>query len=282
MGHQDKIGIVTDSTCDLPEELIAEHQVHVLPTHIIIGDQSFEDGRGISRQAFYDQLPLMDPHPTTAAPSSGAFQELYEKLLTSGISQIVSIHTSASLSGIYNAARLASHQFIERIRVVDSYQTSMGLGFQVLEAAKLASQGAPLKSIITCIQDIRSRVRVVAMLDTLTYLRRSGRVSWARARFGSLLNIKPFIELFQGVVSIIGKVRTRRNGIQHLKQILSNLGPLEHLAMLHTDAEDDVKQVIAELEPEVRSDLLTIYVTTVIGTHVGPNGLGFAAVPGLA
>jgi DegV family protein with EDD domain len=280
LGQQEKVGIVTDSTCDLPEDLVAEHQIHVLPTHIIIGDQSFEDGRGISRQAFYDQLPQMVPPPKTAAPSSGAFHELYEKLLTSGINEVISIHTSATLSGIYNAARLASRQFVERIHVVDSHQTSMGLGFQVLEAARMASQGVPLKSILQCIHEIRSRVRVIAMLDTLTYLRRSGRVSWARAQIGSLLNIKPFIELYQGVVSIIGRVRTKRAGVQHLKQLLSDFGPLEHLAMLHTDAEEEVNQLVTEINPQVRTRILTIYVTTVIGSHVGPRGLGFAAVPG--
>jgi DegV family protein with EDD domain len=116
------------------------------------------------------------------------------------------------------------------------------------------------------------------MLDTLEYVRRSGRVSWARAQLGNLLRVKPFLEVREGDVLRIGDARTRHKGIERLKQLLQDLGALERLAILHTNAEDDARQILDEIHPDLDTTPLVVNVTTVIGTHVGPNGLGFAAV----
>jgi DegV family protein with EDD domain len=121
-------------------------------------------------------------------------------------------------------------------------------------------------------------VRVVAMLDTLEYVRRSGRVSWARAQLGNLLRVKPFLEVRDGEVLRIGEARTRHKGIERLKQLAQGLGALERFAMLHTNAEDEARQILEEINPDLNTSPLVVNVTTVIGTHVGPNGLGFAAV----
>jgi DegV family protein with EDD domain len=125
---------------------------------------------------------------------------------------------------------------------------------------------------------MHNRVGIIAMLDTLEYIRRSGRVSWARARIGNLLQIKPFIELKDGTVSSLGESRTRGKGIQRLKEFLIKLGNLERLAILHTNAEQDAHKFLDNLHIHLSHPPLVINVTTVIGTHVGPNALGFAAV----
>lgn len=270
--------IVTDSTCDLPPEAVEQYQIQVVPNILIIDGQSLEDGKGISRQEFYERLPQMKTAPTTASASVGSFQALYERLFQCGFKHIISLHAPNSLSGIFNAARLAAQSFDNKVEVIDSGQVSLGLGFQAIAAAEAASKDLPLAAILKEINEIRQRVHVVAMLDTLEFVRRSGRVSWVRARLGSLLDIKPFVELREGKVLNLGEARTRHKGVDRLLQLLHNLGPLERLAILHTNAEKDARQILHQLKIELNPIPMLVNVTTVIGTHVGPNGLGFAAV----
>jgi len=272
------VAIVTDSTCDIPAALAEQRDIHIIPNIVVIDGQELEDRKDISRQEFYERLPDMKRPPTTATASSGAYQELYEKLLNQGFEYILSIHASSQLSGICNAANAAAQGLGKRVRVIDSQNVTLGLGFQVLAAAKLAASGSSLEVIMKMLEDMRPRARVVAMLDTLEYLRRSGRVSWARARLGNLLRIKPFVEVKSGGVVSLGETRTRRKGIERLHEFLNAQGTLEQLAILHTNAEQDARQFLAELHFELPAMPLIVNVTTVIGTHVGPNGLGFAAV----
>lgn len=272
------IAIVTDSTCDIPVDLAKQRNIYIIPNIVVIGGQELEDRKDISRKEFYERLPDMKQPPTTATASSGAYQEIYKKLIDQGYEHIVSIHASSQLSGIFNAASTASHGFGGSVSVIDSQNVTMGLGFQVLSAAELASKGDSLEEILDHLNNIRPRARVVAMLDTLEYLRRSGRVSWARARLGNLLRIKPFVEVKSGGVVSLGETRTRRKGIERLHQFLSMQGEVERLAVLHTNAEQDARQFITDLNFNLTADPLIVNVTTVIGTHVGPNGLGFAAV----
>lgn len=278
MSPAPRIALVTDSTSDIPEELVRKYTIHVVPNIIIMGDKSLEDGIGISRQEFYERLPNMDPLPTTSTASSGAYQELYERLFQQGADQIISLHAPEILSGIYNAASLAAGSFGERVSVIDSQQITLGLGFQVLAAAEAIQQGASVSKVIEAIDDTRRRVHVVAMLDTLEYVRRSGRVSWARARIGALLRIKPFLEVKDGNVFSLGETRTFKKGVSRLASLLTGLGPLERLAVLHTNAEGEALSFLEQLSLQADSQPLVINVTTIIGTHVGPHGLGFAAV----
>ena len=273
-----KIGIVTDSTADIPPELAQERGIHIVPAILIIDSQSIKDGEGISRHEFYERLPAMRSLPTTASPSTGSFQQIYDALIRQGFSHIISIHATSRLSGIFNAARVAAQSFGDRVRVVDSEYVTLGMGFQVLAAAEAVMRGLSLEAILAHIEDVRKRVRVIAMLDTLDYIRRSGRVSWARASLGSLLSIKPFVELKEGVVLRMGEVRTRRKGIEHLIELMNKLGPLECLAVLHTNAETEARLMLERLTAKLETTPLLVNVTTIIGTHVGPNGLGFVAV----
>lgn len=274
MGH---IAIVTDSTADIPEELTERHNIYVVPNILVIDGRSAEDGKGISRQEFYAGLPTMKAFPTTATASSGTYQQLYQRLFQEGFSQILSIHAASLLSGIFNAASLAAQSFGEYVRVIDSHYVTLGLGFQALAAAEAALH-EPLESILALVENVRRRVRVVAMLDTLEYVRRSGRVSWARAHLGELLQIKPLVELRSGQVFRLGEERTRRKGIGRLLRHLRDLGKLERLAILHTNAEDDALRILDDLRPDLPTQPFCVNVTPIIGAHVGPNGLGFAAV----
>jgi DegV family protein with EDD domain len=271
------IAIVTDSTADIPQDLTERYQIEVVPNVMVIDGESLLDGEGISREEFYRRLPEMNNPPTTATSSSGVYQNIYHRLFRQGATQILSIHASSLLSGIYNTASLAAQAFDQRVLVIDGEQITLGLGFQVLAAAEAVARGLGIEEIVAAILDVRRRVRVIAMLDTLEYVRRSGRVSWARARLGNLLRIKPFVELRGGRVFSLGEARTRRKGIERLREMLQELGPLDRLAVLHTNAEHDAQAFLASLE-NIPTRPFIVNVTTIIGTHVGPNGLGFAVV----
>ena len=273
-----QIAIVTDSTSDISTELATEHGIHIIPAILVVNGQSLEDGRGISREELYRQLPVMKVSPTTAAPSSGTFQHQYEELLKQGVDQIISIHVSSLLSGMYNSAVVAAKAIGKRVHVIDSRHVTLGLGFQVLAAAQAARSGKAIEDILKIIEEIRRNIHLVAMLDTLEYAYRSGRISWARSNISALLQIKPFVGVDDGKVIRMGEARTRLKGIDRLYRKLAELGPLEHLAILHTNAEVDAQKMVAHFTAAVKSHPLIVNVTSIIGVHVGPNGLGFVAV----
>lgn len=273
-----EIAIVTDSTADIPADYAERYLIHVIPNIIIIDGKSLKDGVDITRQEFYEKLVSMKTLPTTATASSGVYQQLYERLLGQGAKNILSIHASSLLSGIYNAAHIAAQEFQDRVSVIDSQQLSLGLGFQVLEAARAVSRGESLRAVLSIIEDVRSRIRLIAMLDTLEYIHRSGRVSWARARLGNLLRIKPFVEVKNGSVLSLGEARTYQGGVARLRELLLHQGPIEQLAILHTNAEESARRFLSNLPLPLPENPLIVNVTSVIGTHTGPNGIGFTLV----
>jgi len=275
------VAIVTDSTADLPPDLCARYRIHVVPTVLIVNGREYLDEPGsLSRREFFTRLPEMNPPPTTAAPSSGTFERLYRRLLESGHERVLSIHLAASLSGVYQAARLAAQNVNQAaVAVVDSGQITLGLGFQVLDAARAALEDLPLEDLLARLRSVQERIHLLAMLDTLEYVRRSGRVSWARAALGALLDIKPFLAVRAGSVLRAGQTRTRRKGLQRLAQRLNALGPLEYLALLHSNAEEDARTLQAAHQHPVEHPPLVVNITPVLGTHVGPRGVGFVAAP---
>ena len=275
-----KLGIVTDSTSDLPVYLVEENNIQVVPTILILEGKEYADGIGITREEFYNRLPSLRTPPTTAAPSIGDFTTPYETLLTQGCDHIISIHAASQLTTIVNVARQAAKEFPDKVTCIDSGSLSLGLGFQVLAAAEESE--TDLKSALDAIASTRKRLQVSAALDTMEYLKRSGRVPGAVATLGGLLSIKPMIELVDGEVKAIGAVRTTKQADERILNFLLGLGDLERLAILHTNAEPRARQLLNELMSRVRKsiprDILFVNVTAVIGTHLGPNGLGFAAV----
>lgn len=275
-----KLGIVTDSTSDLPQYLIDEYGLEVIPTILVLDGREYADGNGISRDEFYRRLPGMKSPPTTAAPSIGEFAARYQKLLADGCDHILSIHAAGQLTTIVNTARQAAGTHTGRITVIDSGSLSLGLGFQVLAAAEAAEEG--MQAALKAVESTRQRMQVYAALNTMENLRRSGRVPGAVAALGGLLSIKPLIELNEGEVRAIGAVRTTHQAGERIADLLLQGDPLERLAVLHTGAEargrDFISSMMLQFSLSMPRDILLVNVTPVIGTHVGPNGLGFAAV----
>ncbi len=276
-----KLGIVTDSTCDLPQLLVEQHELEVVPCILVIdGKEYVDDGKGFTRAEFYKLLPSLRTQPTTSAPSLGDFSTRYESLFTRGCDQILSIHAAGALTSILNVACKAAENFPDRVTCVDSTSLSLGLGFQVLAAAEAAELG--LQAALAAVESTRKNLRVYAALDTVEYLRRSGRVPATVAMLGSLLSIKPMIELTNGQVKAIGAVRTTNQANERMSRYLMDELPLGRLAILHTSAESRakgfLKGLMEQASQSIPRDLLMLNVTTVIGTHIGPNGLGFASV----
>ena len=275
-----KLGIVTDSTCDIPQFLIEEHELQVIPCLLIVEGKEYIDGKDLIREEFYKRLPSLPTSPTTAAPSIGDFATRYEELLSRGCDQILSIHAAGALTSILSSARQAANDFHGYVTCVDSTSLSLGLGFQVLAAAEAAEMG--LQAALGALERTRQRLQVFAALDTLEYLKRSGRVPAAAAMLGGLLKIKPLIELANGDVKAIGAARTASQANERMTTLILEGGALERLAILHTGAEARAREFLNELmqhaSQSVPRDILMVNVTTVIGTHVGPNGLGFAAI----
>jgi len=275
-----RIAIVTDSAADIPAALAQEHAIQVIPAILVVDGQSLPDGQGLSREAFYNRMPSMTQPPTTASPSPEAFVAAYRAALQSGAATVLSIHVSGRLSGIAQIAQRVAGAFDGQVQVIDSSQVSLGAGFQVLAAARAAAQGRPLAEVLSTIESVRRRVRVVAMIDDLEYLRRSGRVNWLRTGLGVLLHIRLLVDLADGAVRRLGQVRSRTKAVEALVEKALSWGELDQLGVLHASAIDDAKALAARLASKVRSlsQPVVVDVTTVIGTHVGPRSLGLVGV----
>jgi DegV family protein with EDD domain len=273
------IRIVTDSTCDLPEAVVTEHGITVVPLYINFGDQSYLDGIELSRQEFYERLPDCDPPPTTAVPGTEMFRQAYERLAGEGATEVLSSHISISLSAVVDVARLGAKETdAVPVTVFDSGQLSLGTGFLVLTAAKAAAMGCSMDEIIALLEEQGSRTHVFAALDTLEFLRRSGRMSRVMAGLGSVLRIKPLLKMYNGEPTA-ERVRTRDRATKRLISLLSDLAPLEQVALVHTHAPDraeELRQRVEHLLPE--GEVPSVDITPVIGAHIGPSAVGFACV----
>ncbi|MFN2112055.1 MAG: DegV family protein [Anaerolineales bacterium] len=273
------IKVVTDSTCDLPSDLVEDLGISVVPLFINIGDQSYLDGVDITRTEFYSELPAYPKHPTTGTPGMQSFLGLYNELADKGATEILSIHISHTLSGTVNVAQSAAEEYSRLpVEVVDSGQLSTGTGFQVELAAKMAADGKGMAEILAALDDLRSRTFVTAALSTLEFLRRSGRMNRFMHGLGSLLHIKPILTMENGQPGS-EKVRTSLRAEKRLVKLLEEHLPIERFALLHSNAQakaEEFKQKIESLLPE--GEVLSMDITPVLGVHIGPGAFGYAVV----
>ena len=270
------IRIVTDSTCDLPEEVVSKYNLSVIPLHINQGEESYLDGIELTREEFYARLPDYNPAPTTATPSLETFRLKFEQLADEGAQSILSIHISETLSATINSARIAAKQFTRiPVMVLDSSQLSLGLGFIVEKAAKL---GHKVEEIVDDLQEVMKRTYVFASLKTLEYLRRSGRMNFALARFGELLQIKPLLHMNQGN-PVAHRVRTQGRATERMMEWLAEYAPFEKLAIVHAAVQAEaeaMRERVKEFLPD--GDIPVVQITPVLGSHLGIGALGFACV----
>jgi DegV family protein with EDD domain len=274
------VRIVTDSTCDLPPQIIAKYGIHVVPLYINIGHEGYLDGVDITREDFFTRLPDFPEHPSTAVPSIGRFTVAYNILADEGATEILSIHISSALSGVVNMARLAAESSTSvHVTVVDSQQLSLGTGFLVMTAAEMAGEGKTVPEILAALRSQIERTHVFAALDTVEFLKRSGRMNKYLANFASLLQIIPILTMYNGKPGT-EKIRTHDRAIKRVLEMLDSFGQLEKIAIVHTHATIDrlteFKKIATSHLPRV--DIMVEDITPVIGAHIGPGAIGFAIV----
>lgn len=274
------IRIVTDSTCDLPEKIVDQHAITVIPLHINVGEKTYLDGVNLTRSEFYAQLPDFSPSPKTAAPGPEVFTQAYERLADEGALAILSIHISETLSATINSARIAAEQFTRiPVTVLDSSQLSLGTGFLVERAALLAQLGKKVEEIVSNLQDVMKRTYVFASLKTLEYLRRSGRMNFAIAKFGEFLQIKPLLHMNIGKATAF-RTRTQKRATERLMEWLNEYAPYEKLAILHAGVQEEAEALYEQVHsffPQV-GEVSIVQITPVLGAHLGIGALGFACI----
>lgn len=273
------VRIVTDSTCDLPASVISRYGICVVPLYINVGSRSYLDGIDLTRDEFYRNLPAYPQQPTTAVPSPQKFRALYDMLADEGASAVLSIHISSSLSGTVNVAQTAADETTSvPVTVFDSRQLSLGTGFLVETAARLAQAGATLPQIIDVLNDQIKRTYVHAALDTLQFLRRSGRMSAVLSTVGDLLQIKPLLKMYDGI-SGADRVRTYKHALKYLVEMLHKYSPFEKIAILHSNAPERAQALLQEIKDILPDkEIWFEQINPVLGAHIGPGVVGFACV----
>jgi DegV family protein with EDD domain len=270
------VRIVTDSTADLTKEQQQAAGITVVPLNVHFGDQVFRDHVDLTADEFFRRLKASAQLPRTSQPAVGVFEEAYRTLRQNG-DEIVSVHLSSKVSGTYNSALMAAKGVDETaIEVVDSLSTSMALGFIALEGARLARAGKDRASIAERLRGLVPKARVICVVDTLTYLERGGRIGKARALLGSLLNVKPILQLKDGEVVPVGRARGRPQALSRLVELLERDGHVSQLAIMHGSAPADAEQLrerVAASYPGL--DILLTEIGAVLGTHTGPGVIGF-------
>lgn len=274
------IHVVTDSTADLSRAQAEALGVTVVPLTIRFGEEQFLDGVDLDSDAFYAKLASSSVHPTTSQPTPEQFMRAYTPLLQNPEDQVVSLHISGKLSGTLQSAHIARQELdAGRIHLVDTETVSAGLQFVVTAAAEDVAAGADAATVAQRAEARRSKVTIYVLLDTLTYLQRGGRIGRAQAVIGSVLGVKPLLTVAEGEVGPQARVRSRRQGIEMITELLQERLPLRRVAAFHCGA----PELLPVLEKRLRAALPDVEIVTgqvgpVVGVYTGPGGLGIAAL----
>ena len=267
--------IVTDSTADLPADFVRELDITVVPLNVHFGDAVFRDGIDLTTNQFFMRLSTSDIHPTTSQPSIGAFLETYRFLLGEG-HDILSLHVSGKLSGTMNSALVAQRELQagSRLEVVDTGLTSMALGLVVLDAARAAKRGVVLAEAADQARTASSRTHLQLFLETLEFLRRGGRIGRAQAFLGGILSFKPIIQLRDGEVHPVERVRTRGRAVERLIEWARGHSNIQEIAVLYSTTPEEAASLAGRLRsifPE--APVVVAQYGPVVGVHVGPGGM---------
>ncbi len=272
------VAVVVDSTADIPADIREELGITVVPLLVLFGNDQYRDGIDLSNDEFYARLVEGSIHPTTSQPSSGDFVEAYERLAKDH-EGIISIHLGGKLSGTVRAAQQAADMVPHiPIRVVDSGSVSMGLGFLGIDAAQMAREGKSLDEIAAAVEALIPRIVLWAVLDTLKYIERGGRIGKGQAFLGTLLNVKPMIYV-RGEVLPGERVRTHKKAIARMVELATEEAPYTHLAVLHSTSKEYAEDLANQLGAIfARDQIIVAQLTAVIGVHGGPGIVGVTGI----
>ena len=278
-----RVAVVTDSASDMDPGRAAALGIAIVPLIVNFGSETYSSGVNLSTEDFWTRMTAPDaPFPTTAACSPGDFQTTYQRAFDEGAEAIVSVHVAGTLSGTIKAAQIGAAMFKDReIHVIDSMSASMGEGMLAEKAVQMAADGASAAEIAQTINRRREDLQVYLALETLEYLKRGGRISGAEAAIGTLLSVKPIIEIKDGKVETAERVRTRGKAREKLVELLT-VRPMERLSILHT-TNAGVEEFVEQLLPRVpggidRSKVTIDTVGPSVGPHLGPGCVGAVAL----
>ncbi len=284
------IAVITDSTSDLPQDVVSSKGIRVVPLSVHFGSETFLDGVTIRSDEFFRRLKSGPDFPKTSQPSAGSFLEAYRAAAAAGADQIVSIHVSSGVSGTYNSAVQAKQELGAsgpRVEVVDTLQASMALGLVVMQVADAVRTGATFQHAAALARALSQRARFFGLLDTLEYLHRGGRVGRAKLYLGSLLSIKPILGLVAGEAHPIDRARSRQKGIARIIEIARREAPLTGLSVLYGEdraAADALAAALHDLVPATAPGQarpggpIISQFGPVLGTYLGPEALGVCLI----
>ena len=270
------IRIVTDSASDISLEEAEDLGIEIVPLSIRFGEAEYTDLVDLSVSDFYQKMAESDLLPSTAAPSPGAFEAAFKRCAEAGADGVICINLSLALSATGQAAQLAADALADTLPVkcIDSKSITCGLGTIIRKAAGAAKDGGSMDEIVALVENLTSRTRIFATLDTLENLKKGGRIGGAKAMLGTMLQFKPCLDLSSGEVVEAGRQRTRKKSLIWLKEVLESEGEISELSIIHGDAPDleEFATLISDIIPidQIRINQLG----AVIGTHGGPRVLG--------
>jgi len=279
------VAIVTDSTAYLPLDLVARQGIRVVPLHVVLGGQQFSEGVDVTTAELAAALRKFTP-VSTSRPSPQAFLDAYEAAAANGADAVVSVHISADMSGTVESATLAAGQSPIPVEVVDSRSLGMAMGYAVLSAATAAQQGQDAKAVAAIASSRAGAATVIFYVDTLEYLRRGGRIGAASALLGSALAIKPLLELSDGHIQAIERVRTSVRALSRLEELALQAADAAgesgvDIAVHHLDSQTRAGDLVDRLRQRVAATTTVVLVElgAVVGAHVGPGTIAVAVSP---
>jgi DegV family protein with EDD domain len=278
------VAVVTDSTCDLPRDLVEQLGIRVVPLSVTFGDETLISGISIGHEEFYARLRRTDRLPTTSQPAPAWFEEAYGDCIDDGLDAVVSLHVSSALSGTVELARHRAGKVDIPVEVVDSRMVGGSLGLAVLAAHRVAEAGGTVEEVVAAAERVRDRSQSLLVVDTLDFLRRGGRLTGAQALVGNVLRVKPLLHLTEGRVEVRERTRTWTRAMDRIVDIVEELaadGPVD-VILAHAVAAERAAELWSRLEDRVQmAERLETLIGPIVGTHVGPGAIGLAAVPAL-
>lgn len=274
-----KIKFATDGVADLPKALLEKHDIAVVPSYVNYGGRSMaDDGKELSREKFYQDLPNLTVHATTAAPPPALAEEVLTRHFE-GADHLIAIVTPPKLAANYNSFRLGGASLpADRYTLIDSRRVAMAMGWQVVVGAEVAARTGSLEATLDAIRRVQRNEVLYCALPTLEYLRRSGRVGWASASIGSLLQIKPILQVDDDDIRLAARVRTYHKAVDYVIDMLRQQGPLAKLAIIHANHCDGALEIMERVRDIAPADAIIADIGPTLGVHVGPGALGFASV----
>lgn len=272
------IAIITDSTCGLPKELIERHKLIVAPCQVRIGEQVYREGVDLTAEELFHRMFTSHATPATSLPAGEDYTAAFEEVLRRGATKVLGLFVGSQLSGTFNGARLAAQEYDLEVEMIDSGTTSLALGLLVLEAARRVEAGGDFHEIAESLRAETDNLEAYALLDTLEFVRRGGRIGRVGELIANVLNIKPILRVSHNSADVAARTRSHRKGLAWLQETLADVAPVRGLGLIYTSSEAQaiVNEMVDQLRPYVVAggDILVEPAGAAIAVHTGPNGIG--------